>query len=429
MSLFPLQKLHLINWEGHADSSLDLHPGVNIIVGKTPLSTDHGKSAILWGMRKVGLDERWDLSKETGWPKFIRRGQDHASVTVHGQGQSVGYHAKKKAQYWTVNDQKYSGAKQPPEAAQLLNLGPANFVRQNTGWFLLPDNTSPGQRARTISEITGMGIINTVVGKARAHASKMAEAKDLAETSLVKAKTEYGLYRGLEVVGTKLQELEVATNEATHTQHRLQELRIAAEKAGQAKSAIDKLEWVTQALALLDQIKAKRARIAEKHQRIEVLGQALIQVQAASAQVVAQPSSDQLSQAQTKLEQLKAMARGLAQNQTRLTQLKLAVSRAKQAMRVWGATKEVGEGLELVELGKAELAHYVGNLARIQALHRAVVRLGEANAAKALADIAYVQVLEERGVAIDGVDHCPICKQVLATIEAKAEVLKEYKKH
>src|SRR5687767_10377413 len=66
-----LKQIRLSNFQSHADTTVDLHPGVNVIIGHSNV----GKSAIFRALN-------WVLRNRPSGTGFIRHGQKEVEVTI-----------------------------------------------------------------------------------------------------------------------------------------------------------------------------------------------------------------------------------------------------------------------------------------------------------------------------------------------------------
>lgn len=147
-----IKTIEISNYQAHKSSCLDLHPGVNVITG----SSDSGKSAILraliWGLknRPSGGDfKSWYASDK-----------DTVEVSVEfDNGWFIKERKGTKNKYQTEEGTFEALRSDVPEFVQkLANIGEFNLQTQYQKYFMLQD--SPGDRAKVINEITGLGIVD-----------------------------------------------------------------------------------------------------------------------------------------------------------------------------------------------------------------------------------------------------------------------------
>ena len=150
-----IEQVIIKNYQSHVDTTIDLHPGVNVFFG----STGNGKSSIIrvcrWVVenRPIGSKHRTRQSTETfGTLQF----SNNETIT--------------RLQTDTKNQYILSGVKKPlktvrtdvPEAVSARhNIGPDNFQIQKDSYFLL--DLSPGQVAKKLNKLAGLSQIDDAI--------------------------------------------------------------------------------------------------------------------------------------------------------------------------------------------------------------------------------------------------------------------------
>lgn len=142
-----IQKLILRNFQNHAETTLELSPGINVIVG----GSNEGKSAIVRALE-------WVRTNRPLGTAFTRHGAKDREVEVvcipPGEKQGVSITRARGAsglnQYKVNNStMKALGTDVPQVVADALRLGDINVQTQLSPHFLILD--SPGAVARTIN--------------------------------------------------------------------------------------------------------------------------------------------------------------------------------------------------------------------------------------------------------------------------------------
>ncbi len=158
-----LTKIRLKNFQAHADTILDLVPGINAIVGKS----DSGKSAILRGLYWLnnnrpggtGMVSFWNRNK-AGEPK------EETSVQVDIDGVQIKRLRTKEVNGYQIGDAKPLEAVRsdvPGEVSSLLNMGEVNIQKQMDAPFLLSETS--GEVARFFNRIIKLDSIDTILAK------------------------------------------------------------------------------------------------------------------------------------------------------------------------------------------------------------------------------------------------------------------------
>lgn len=147
-----LTKVKLVNFQSHTSTTLDLRPGVNVLVG----SSDSGKSAVV---RALGLVV---FNRPSGDAWCRRHGaEDDTSVTVSTDAEVAVRRVRGKVNEYQIKAKggdpkslKAVGTDVPQPVAEALNLNELNLQRQGDRHFLLAE--SPSETARTLNEIAGL---------------------------------------------------------------------------------------------------------------------------------------------------------------------------------------------------------------------------------------------------------------------------------
>jgi DNA repair protein SbcC/Rad50 len=154
-----INKISIKNFQSHKDTSITFCKGLNVITG----TSDSGKSAILRSLRWV-LDNKpsgdsirnWDCSPKEPVEVSIQfsegteikkeRVLDKATYFCNTLEQSLTFKAVK--------------SDVPQEILDITNLSEFNTQTQHEPYFLLTD--SPGERARKLNDLVGLGVIDSL---------------------------------------------------------------------------------------------------------------------------------------------------------------------------------------------------------------------------------------------------------------------------
>ena len=142
-----IQKLRIKNYQSHKDTTLILHPGVNVIVGQS----QNGKSALLRSL--VWVKDNRPLG--FGFNSWFTKGKEPTEVEVQVDGISIIKTKSKSKTTYTINEKDLDykeGKGIPDEVTRLLNLSELNIQPQLDPFFLI--NSSPQEVARTFNRVT-----------------------------------------------------------------------------------------------------------------------------------------------------------------------------------------------------------------------------------------------------------------------------------
>jgi|WetSurSiteA1Bulk_404760.scaffolds.fasta_scaffold00111_14 chromosome segregation ATPase len=152
-----IKKIRLKGFQSHKNTELELHPGVNIIVGEP----DSGKSALFRSLYWL------NFNRPLGDAYVDRKANECFVEVVTDDGNSIS-RSKVPSSNYKINGQNYSfvGSSVPTELKGALNLDELNFQSQlKDQYFLVLD--SPGQVSRTISDLLGFSVIDGAVASCK----------------------------------------------------------------------------------------------------------------------------------------------------------------------------------------------------------------------------------------------------------------------
>ena len=155
-----IRKVAIQNFQIHKQTELEFKEGMNVIAG----SSDNGKSSIIRAIRWVLMN------RPTGFAFHTHGAKDDTAVAMvfgdyecvtrqKGEKNSGGYHHRGKTYAALRTDV-------PPEIQEVLNLSDINIQSQHDPYFLLQD--SPGEVAKKLNMIAGLGVIGETIKKANA---------------------------------------------------------------------------------------------------------------------------------------------------------------------------------------------------------------------------------------------------------------------
>lgn len=148
-----IKELRLQNFQSHADTTLQFHPGVNAIIGQS----DSGKSAILRGLRLVCYNEPNGDSYRSWWGGDTR-------VTVTLDDGKVERGRTNSKNYYKINEEEplvAFGQDVPEEVRRLINMEDVNLQQQMDGSFLLSKEWSAGAVAQHFNKVAKLDKIDS----------------------------------------------------------------------------------------------------------------------------------------------------------------------------------------------------------------------------------------------------------------------------
>jgi len=151
-----IKLINIKNFQSHKSTTLELHPGVNVIVG----TSDSGKTAIVRAFR-------WVVENKPSGDSFRTRGSKETEIeTILNDSDFIRtsrIKAKSENEYiLTINEDteafKAFGQGVPEEISKTLNIGEINLQQQFDAHYLL--SSSPGEVARILNKCTNLDVIH-----------------------------------------------------------------------------------------------------------------------------------------------------------------------------------------------------------------------------------------------------------------------------
>lgn len=190
-----IQGIKLKSFQAHEDTSLALHPGVNVIVG----TSDSGKSSILRALR-------WAVENRPSGDGLRSHWSEAVAVTVETNGHTV-VRSKGKENLYQLDGETFKafGTAVPDAITAAFGFADVNLQAQMDAPFLL--SASPGEVARYLNGIMGLDAIDNSLAGISSEARQVSRDLRQAEQD-VAASTEQ--LAALDWVDAALAELEQA---------------------------------------------------------------------------------------------------------------------------------------------------------------------------------------------------------------------------
>jgi exonuclease SbcC len=171
-----LTGLRVQNFLRHKALSLEFDPHVTTIVG----GTDTGKSAVVRALRFLCLNQ----PRGSG---YVRHGSKTVRVTATFDSTKVARTKGRKNTYRVGGSEYKAVGSRVPEAVEaVLNVGSANFQRQDEPHFWLFD--SPGQVAKHLNEIADLDTMDRVMANVAARVRRASAEVEVTRGRLKEAK-------------------------------------------------------------------------------------------------------------------------------------------------------------------------------------------------------------------------------------------------
>ncbi len=210
-----IKSIEISNFQGHKNTSIQFHKGLNVITG----ITDAGKSSIIRALF-------WLIFNRPTGDYFRRWGsKDAVHVGIEFNNGWIIKERKDKTVYETENVKLEAIRSDVPEEVQMItNMNENNIQMQHQPYFLLQD--TPGEVARKLNELVGLDIIDQLYKKL---ASKIQESK----MEITRSGTQINLlleqiknYENLDKISCSIEKLEQNINRLEIVQGRARSTRL-----------------------------------------------------------------------------------------------------------------------------------------------------------------------------------------------------------
>jgi exonuclease SbcC len=152
-----IKKVTINNFQSHKVTELNLHPGVNVIVGQS----DSGKTAIIRALN-------WVINNRPQGDSFIREGEKICGVTIEKESPRwVMRYKDNKENIYRMGEEifKSFGSSVPEYISRELNFSDINLQSQMEAPFML--SSSPSQMAKQLNDIIGLDDIDRCISEIR----------------------------------------------------------------------------------------------------------------------------------------------------------------------------------------------------------------------------------------------------------------------
>ncbi len=169
-----ISKIQIKNFQSHRETTLDLHEGVNALIGLTGA----GKSVVFKSLDWLFRNRPLGMEYRSWWVKP----DDPTQVEIIlKEGQRVGRVRTDSSNYYYIDKQKFEafGKGSPPQPVlDLLNLSDVNFQLQSDPSFLI--SNSSGEVARYLNKAAHLDVIDQTLSSIASTLRK--EKEDLGQT-------------------------------------------------------------------------------------------------------------------------------------------------------------------------------------------------------------------------------------------------------
>lgn len=192
-----ITQLKIENYESHKNTIINLHPGLNVIVGES----DKGKSGFFRAFNKC----RTNKPPGSGMRPLYWDGDGLVQVTFD-DGQYVSWIQKKSGNFYQVGDSDLinAGTDVPEEIKAIFNMQEINFQTQIDRSFLMFDTA--GERGKIINKISGLSKIDSTKANAKSDIGRIKTQKKIQEGLIKEYQDDLIKYKELPTAGDLLEE-------------------------------------------------------------------------------------------------------------------------------------------------------------------------------------------------------------------------------
>lgn len=324
------------NFQSHKSSVLNLHPGINAIVGVS----DAGKSAVLRAFHWVRENRPLGDAHISDWAKDGKgKVQDACSVSIQTDAYMVsrirgkdktfnGYTVESTANGGTVESLEAIKTEVPARVTEILNLDTVNVQKQLDAPFLLA--SSPPEVARFFNGIVKLQdmdrTMSAVEGKKRDN-----------EKAVIVANAEI----------------------ARHT------------------ARVESLQWVDKAAPMVAEAEALNKQIVLNERTVAKIHNLVYSGRQSQALI---DSTAQTVALEPKVKVLRSMAESIVANQIKGQKLEQAITKARFLEHDIGELAQTLSAIPMVHVAKQTLATLVPTAARVASYRKLIASANEASA-------------------------------------------------
>jgi len=207
-------KLDIQNFQSHKDTTLDFHPGVNVIIG----SSDSGKTAILRALR-------WVIYNKPTGDAFRRIGSKKTSVQLSLNEQEIIREKIASTNVYQLGDKVFKafGNDVPDEIKQIVNFDDVNLQQQLDSPYLL--SSTPGEVARHFNKIAHLEKIDNGNSSIQKTLRKLNSSLDEVVSQITNKKEQLQKYVFLDDMERDVECLEVYEESHIITQQQIKQIK------------------------------------------------------------------------------------------------------------------------------------------------------------------------------------------------------------
>ena len=185
-----ITQVKIQNYESHKNTIVNLHPGLNIIVGES----DKGKSGFFRAFNKC----RTNRPLGGGMKPLYWEGDGLVQITFD-EGQSISWVQNKQGNFYQVgnSDLINAGTDVPEEIKAIFNMEEINCQTQIDRSFLMFETA--GERGRILNKLAGLDKIDSTIANSKSDIRKIQSSKKIQEQLIAEYQDDLIKYKELPV--------------------------------------------------------------------------------------------------------------------------------------------------------------------------------------------------------------------------------------
>lgn len=271
-----INSIHINNFQSHKNTKIDLHAGVNIIVGPS----DQGKSSILRALNWVLFNKADDNEFRSHWG-----GDTVVSVIIDNHYRITRLKTASKNEYymdWQNGPSPEDGQTDkfesfnrgvPEEIRSVINMDTINFQGQIDSSFLISE--TPGEVARQMNDIVDLGVIDKSLSNIESTYRSTRGDLDAKQNQIEELREGLKEYEHLDKFERMLSRLEKMQEHKEELEAENEIINEYCDKITSIRAKLESLpdvKAIENKLAVLMQLWSKIQRIEEKQTKLVQLG-------------------------------------------------------------------------------------------------------------------------------------------------------------
>jgi len=230
-----IEQIRLQNFQAHKDTTLELHPKINVIVGES----DQGKSSIARALY-------WLFFNRPSGDEFVNSPKKKTEVTAICKGKEITRVRSKSINKYVINGADFDAPRTdvPDQIRDIINFTPTNIQLQDDSPFLLHLNS--GDVAKKLNNVVGLNLIDSSYSYINSVIKKQSAQEKQLKKEIQEKKKQLQSFAKLDTIIEKSEKFE-----------QLQEKLITLDKKhADLSSTIDKIEQTREVLVLQKKIES-----------------------------------------------------------------------------------------------------------------------------------------------------------------------------